>query len=918
MNPATAPESTFDTGEDCFVAVISDACNRSDARSAGWQIMPEVDRPSEWIYVRNENTTPPEQGWKLHVSANVMSARDVLERILAVLLKDDAHFKVLSSKSTLVQLNNGFLGPSQVGKFVTVYPNNDDQAIRLATALDAATNGLAGPSIPSDRPLAPGSLVHYRYGGFSDRQVQIPIGVILPAILRPDGVLVPDERRTLFSPPDWATDPFEAAGVVTEPPEWKPLVADRFLLMSVLSSSPRHILYLAVDVAQPGSCVLKCARKGTGVDRFGRDSVESLRLEADILIRLAPDSRFPRVIDLVEDGDQLYLAVNEVQGETLAQHIANLGKTGEFVAGEQVVTWGLELASMLETLHAAGVIYRDLKSSNVIVTSDGHLRLIDFELAHESGMESEPYGYGTRGYMSPQQNRGEQPTPADDVYSLGALLYLVATGAEPSVAPNESSLLDRPVRLLNPAIGPELEDVINRCLHVEPAARFADAAAVQPALRDVQNPSVPSPPLGGEFLPQSEAEFRRSRSDMARRLGDTLCAEVRRPESSTGAFWISSHQISGGIPARDLNTGTGGTLLALAEIVAEFGVAEHANVLADGAHWLVDAPRPGGAPLPGLYAGEAGVGAALLRCGQVLNDGRLLDAATERGRMVAKLPFASPDLFNGTAGRLRFHLFLWDETEDSEQLNAAIAAGETLLELAEYGSSGEWWWTIPDGYANLSGKALLGYAHGAAGVGDTLLDLFETTGDGRFLESAQATARWLAPQAVPALDDDSGLNWPSAENDLSGPAFWCHGGAGIGCFFLHLAELDAFPDAGIIADRAARMVARGTRQAGPIQCHGLAGNIEFLLDVYQLTGNRAYLSEAQSLARLLEAFATERDGLLVWPSEQPTTFTPDYMVGYAGIAVCLLRLGEPDHRPHQLSRRGFRYGLTQKATRSVA
>jgi hypothetical protein len=106
---------------------------------------------------------------------------------------------------------------------------------------------------------------------------------------------------------------------------------------------------------------------------------------------------------------------------------------------------------------------------------------------------------------------------------------------------------------------------------------------------------------------------------------------------------------------------------------------------------------------------------------------------------------------------------------------------------------------------------------------------------------------------------------------------------------------------------AARAVARGTRWAGPTQCHGLAGNIEFLLDVYQDTSDPAYLREARSLGRLMEVFAGERDGFLVWPSDSPSVVTPDYMVGYAGVAACLLRLADPDRRPHGLSRVGFRH-----------
>jgi hypothetical protein len=112
--------------------------------------------------------------------------------------------------------------------------------------------------------------------------------------------------------------------------------------------------------------------------------------------------------------------------------------------------------------------------------------------------------------------------------------------------------------------------------------------------------------------------------------------------------------------------------------------------------------------------------------------------------------------------------------------------------------------------------------------------------------------------------------------------------------------------AGLVA-RAARTVAAATRWAGPTQCHGLAGNIEFLLDVFQATGDPQYLADARLLGRLLLAFAMERDGLLMYPSESSRVLTPDYMVGYAGIAVALLRLADPQHRPHQLSRKGFRY-----------
>jgi hypothetical protein len=139
------------------------------------------------------------------------------------------------------------------------------------------------------------------------------------------------------------------------------------------------------------------------------------------------------------------------------------------------------------------------------------------------------------------------------------------------------------------------------------------------------------------------------------------------------------------------------------------------------------------------------------------------------------------------------------------------------------------------------------------------------------------------------------------------PAYWCHGAAGIGRFFLHAAGYNLLPEAAALWTGAARSTARGARWADPTQCHGLSGNLEFLLDAYQASGDNTYLAEARSLAQLLMAFRTEDEGLLRWPSDWPWVFGPDYVVGYAGVALALLRLAEPEDRPHLLSRRGFRY-----------
>jgi hypothetical protein len=454
----------------------------------------------------------------------------------------------------------------------------------------------------------------------------------------------------------------------------------------------------------------------------GSGSFDRLRYEAAILTQLAPDPRFPAPFELFKESGQLFLAMEDVEGLTIEQTISSLRERSALPTLEQVVKWGCDLAAMLDVIHRKGLIYGDINASNVLVAPNGQLRLVDFELAQErdgGGDRSCLHGRGTQGYMSPQQAAGRDLEVADDIYGLGAFLYLIATGAEPSHAPNPSALLDRPVELLNPVAGTALAEVIGRCLDPLRAQRFASPAQVATALTEAgRTGPVSAPPLGAERAGEPEPIARERARALARRLGDMIVASAKRTPDGRIVGWAMGRRFENTYWSPDLNAG-GGAVIALAELVAEFNEPAHRAALVEGAHWLAEARRPLGDPLPGLYVGEAGVGLAQLRAGQVLRDSALVAAAAKRGRWVATLPHSSPDLFTGTAGRLRFHLSLWGGTSDAAQLNYAIAAGEQLLVAADV-APGEVRWTIPPGHGSLSDEAWLGYAHGAAGIGDGL------------------------------------------------------------------------------------------------------------------------------------------------------------------------------------------------------
>ena len=899
MPQIALPAADLDTGSP--LALLRELIQRA-ANAADWSIAPGAD--GWWIKVSHRASHTPEQGWKLHLAASPASLDDVLRRAVPLLLAENADFKLIASIAQLQRLNDGDVGLSQVGKCLTIYPNDDQQAVRLAVALDRALRGLRGPVIPSDRPLTPGSLVQYRYGSFAARLIQLPNGRITWALKQPDGGLRPDVRGVGFCPPEWAIDPFVAAGVAQLAAPLDPLIAGRYLLIETLAQSARGTVARALDLRELRRCVLKRAARDATPGQSGASASDRLRYEASILAELAPADYAPQLFDLIERDDDVILVMEDLPGATLEQRITQLSRRGATMPESQVIALGRALATALQQIHECGFVYRDLKPSNVMLGPDERVRLIDFELVYRLDSAAPPLRRGTRGYMSPQHAVGAPPCRADDIYSLGALLYVAATCAEPGFTPRPDLPLRRRPELLNPALGANLIDLISACLQPNPADRPRSMPAVQRALAAPADAPFQS---SVTELPrrQPPASSHHELRSLARRLGAALCAAAQvQPDGQLA--WPSSLYHGTGIASRDLYDGSAGIILTLAELVLEFGEAEQIALLRRGTLALLESAPPGGAPLAGLYFGEAGIAIAALRAGQALHDPQLISAASRRGHMVARLPHTSPDMATGMAGRIRAHLLLWDHTADPEQLAHAVAAGEWLLATGEWAADTRCW-RMPAGYGSLSDKTLLGYAHGAAGIGDALLDLFTATGDARFVNAAQAAARWLMQQSQPALDDGSGLCWPKLPGADPSRALWCHGAVGIGQFLLHLAQSGELPEAAAYAARAARTAAYGARWAGPTQCHGLAGAIELLLDLYQATSVATYLREAHTLADLLQTFMIERHGQLLCQSDRPDVFAPDLMLGYGGVILCLLRLADPERRPQLLSRASFHY-----------
>jgi Tol biopolymer transport system component/predicted Ser/Thr protein kinase len=227
--------------------------------------------------------------------------------------------------------------------------------------------------------------------------------------------------------------------------------------------------------------------------------------------RAASALKHPRIVtihDIRSDAGIDFIVMEYVEGTTLDQLIASTG-----LRPAQVQRFAAQIADALAKAHGSGILHRDLKPSNVMVTPDGRVKILDFGLAkllEQSHAQSDATTMaaitkewavlGTPAYMSPEQADGRKLDARSDIFSLGALLYEMATGQRPFTGGSAPSILARilsedpkPPSEIVPSISTDLEKAILRCLRKDPDRRYQTMADLKVALEDIDLESSSRP-----------------------------------------------------------------------------------------------------------------------------------------------------------------------------------------------------------------------------------------------------------------------------------------------------------------------------------------------------------------------------------------------------------------------------------------
>ena len=637
-----------------------------------------------WTYVFPEGTELPEQGWKIHVSATLDNGDTLCSAVWDYCTTRGVPFKYLLDRKIQYLCNSKYAPRGSSGKLITIYPRDEAELESILTGLSEQVEGHEGPYILSDLRWGEGPL-YVRYGAFADLQCVDADGRPVPAIRRPDGVLVPDKRRPGFTPPPWAKLPkflephlrARGGGGGDQP----------YRVEKALHFSNSGGVYLATRLSDGEEVVLKEARPHAGVDGNGDDAIARQLREEEALRRLGGIRGIPRLHDSFTLSGHRFLVQEYREGLPLyswcAAYHPRVVKADP--SKEEVADFTARLLEVLRRVeeiiaevHERGMVAGDLHMNNVLVGPDDEVTVIDFEQAFEIGEGWRP-GLGAPGFATAhRQDTGIDEHALAMLRLTSFLAFAPITGLAPAKAEEYVGIVERefPVspewiretaeRL---AVGsdPEPEPVPEAASPAELEARLA-AAVVESA----------TPAREDRLFPGDIQQFVSGGYGFAYGAAGVLwaldvCGHGRRPEFEQ---WL----ISAARRERRLNPGFYDGVAGIAYVLDRLGHQEEAAQLLD---------RHSAAPRGGvsLFSGLSGIGASLLHFAESHDDSRYRDEALELANQVGDCVTSGkrpgPEgpvsdlqagLMRGWSGTALFYLRLHEHTSDPACLDLALRA----------------------------------------------------------------------------------------------------------------------------------------------------------------------------------------------------------------------------------------------------
>lgn len=829
-----------------------------------------------WTNFAPKNYAHQIQGWKIHVSSNVKTADELLRKIVPLVVDESISFKFCSDLR-MVGLGNTKNWPrTGAGKFMTIYPADEEQFKRLIERCYEETRGFAGPYILTDHPYKDSRVIYYRYGEHLGIQRVNAHGVRVRGILSPEGEEISDDRVPYFRLPAWVTDPFGASSMPSSN-GGEVRLNDRYRVTGALRYSSFGGLYSAEDTKTGQPVVIREARPMYSNEHNWGNAVRLLEKEARVLQKLGPTGLTPQFVDMFREWEHWFLVQEKLEAESLWGYTMNVTFGSPNTTSQELLQAFVDairvLAEGLQVVHSNEIVLRDFTKTNVLLTKDGRVKFIDFELAYEMNRDDPPVLGWTAGYASPEQIRNQRPTPDEDYYALGSLILDLINVTASGLSLDSKTVIAGLRQALDDFGLPHvLCDIVTGLTASDPAVRWRpekvlralDGVRVSSPDRLIDMPPGDTPPPRPALTAAMESEIELT----LKGITDFILSKTTYERDDR--LWPASGEVfvSGPISIQFGATGTAFYLWRANRHVPEAAI-----------NWILERAKPDSCS-PGLYVGLSGVALLLLEIGMVDKAKEVLDLSHEWDRI-----FEIPSLYDGAAGWGLVNLHFWRKTGDKRYLENALEVGEHLLRTATPDAQGLYWESeniIP-----------LGFGFGPTGIATFLLYLNAAQANSEFLSAAEKAFDYEAAQ-VEWVGGHRMLLYTQMNASISSPKSpsMRHGSGGIGTAAVRLHAVTQEPRFKKIADACAYTCSsRFTNKLW--QDYGPAGWAELLLDMYWFLGDQNYLNNAAYLAGHILPYRIYKPEGIAFAGAELLRISCDFGAGSAGIGYFFHRLLHP-------------------------
>ena len=254
------------------------------------------------------------------------------------------------------------------------------------------------------------------------------------------------------------------------------VIDGKYEILKQIGKGGMSIVYLAMDKRLNKQWAVKEIKK-TASGKNEEIIVNSLLAEANLMKRLDHPA-LPRIVDIIDNGNTIYIVMDYIEGESLDKIINEYGAQPQ----ELVIDWAKQLCDALGYLHSQKppIIYRDMKPANVMLKPEGNLKVIDFGIAREYKEKNlaDTTVLGTKGYAPPEQHGSRQTDARSDIYALGMTMHHLLTGVDPRSA----GYMYKPIRQWKPELSGGLERIIDKCTALDPDDRYQNCNELMYAL----------------------------------------------------------------------------------------------------------------------------------------------------------------------------------------------------------------------------------------------------------------------------------------------------------------------------------------------------------------------------------------------------------------------------------------------------